>query len=354
MIIPIVVKAYSHMQLGESLKQIHCAKCGRTYFYTIVRLGTGRGDSLYGTDDAGAQRRAQARAEAELQRPLEHDVEPVACPDCGWYQPEMVREWGRRRYLWLLRLGVLMPIVCEMAIGVAWGFAAKRHLTQVFSSVLVALAIVAPIMGIALLVWREFLRRQFDPNTPALRHMTPPLGTPPAMVSVGEPDAQGQIMISPARKTKAEIQNGWLTWRWEVRSLPVICCECMGKADQEVAVPLGLHLQLPVYLCRRCSEELTRCRWQWGFACVPIIGALTILFSYGFFVLLIPVDYQDAHIAFGIIGSVFTIPFAVPIISAILARPYRVRQLDTRRLVAQFKFRNRRYTEAMAATIESQ
>jgi hypothetical protein len=57
----------------------------------IWREVQGGGHSAFYLNNAGAEASAQVRARANLTRALDEAIEPVHCPRCGIYQPDMVR-----------------------------------------------------------------------------------------------------------------------------------------------------------------------------------------------------------------------------------------------------------------------
>lgn len=58
---------------------------------SLERAASGRGYSHYYLNNAGAAEKARQRARANLDLALSEGVDPVHCPACGIYQPEMVQ-----------------------------------------------------------------------------------------------------------------------------------------------------------------------------------------------------------------------------------------------------------------------
>jgi hypothetical protein len=86
---------------GSVWKEVQCHGCQCEYVYHLSRTGSGTGRSPYYADNEGAQRRAEESAVKNLQRKLQRDCDPVACPECGAYQANMVRLLRRRRWGWV-------------------------------------------------------------------------------------------------------------------------------------------------------------------------------------------------------------------------------------------------------------
>ena len=59
--------------------------------YLITRTGYGRGDSPYNMSNSEAAGNARMRAQANLIHELDEAIEPIHCPRCKIFQPEMVQ-----------------------------------------------------------------------------------------------------------------------------------------------------------------------------------------------------------------------------------------------------------------------
>src|SRR5258706_5719452 len=95
-------KSYYAAATGAIIKHCACEKCGAAYQYQMVRRGQGAASAPYYINTSGAEKRAQQRANRNLAKLLEKGIDPVACPDCGWFQAAMVREMRQRKHRWLL------------------------------------------------------------------------------------------------------------------------------------------------------------------------------------------------------------------------------------------------------------
>src|SRR3954451_16457292 len=102
--IPVGQQVTATMGTGV-VKRVTCEKCSCAYVYEMVRSATGSGLNPYFIDPGGAEDRAYGRAARRLRKALVEGAEPVACPDCGWYQGDMVREIKRRRVQPVVYLG---------------------------------------------------------------------------------------------------------------------------------------------------------------------------------------------------------------------------------------------------------
>jgi hypothetical protein len=84
-------RTYAATVSGSALKRVQCAACNKVFEYILERSASGRGASHYFLNNAGAAERARQRAHVNLDRALSDGVDPVHCPECGIYQPEMVQ-----------------------------------------------------------------------------------------------------------------------------------------------------------------------------------------------------------------------------------------------------------------------
>ena len=75
---------------GRAVKFVTCEKCGVGYVYAVDRTVRAASFSILFLDNDGARRRANEKARTGLERALGNAVDPLACPDCGWYQVSMI------------------------------------------------------------------------------------------------------------------------------------------------------------------------------------------------------------------------------------------------------------------------
>src|SRR5216110_1925556 len=122
MSIPIGQK-YTCTVSGRVVKNVTCVHCNCQYVYVMKREVSGEGTSLLWADNSGAKQRAAESANEMLAKKLEKDCDYVGCPDCGNYQPNMIRKKRIRRF-W----AVFGPwlILCFIAWA-AYGFPSHRN-----------------------------------------------------------------------------------------------------------------------------------------------------------------------------------------------------------------------------------
>ena len=101
-----LVLHFRHLEAsGDVLRHVTCERCKRGFDYRLERstaIDTVPLPMLVRQAEAICQRRLAAR--------LATDVEPVACPSCGWMQAEMVEELRRRFAGGLRACGIVFAI----------------------------------------------------------------------------------------------------------------------------------------------------------------------------------------------------------------------------------------------------
>jgi hypothetical protein len=93
-------RSYTATLSGSVTRHERCVACSGLFDYEITREAVGGGHSAFCLNNAGAAAKAKMRACDNLNRALREAVEPVHCPACGIFQPDMVRvlreEYGER------------------------------------------------------------------------------------------------------------------------------------------------------------------------------------------------------------------------------------------------------------------
>lgn len=146
---------YTAQMSATAVRDVTCEKCRTRYAYAIKRSDFGTGTSIYGLDDAGAERRAANQAAERLREALDNAIELVPCPNCGHYQPDMSAFLKRAHLKWLAVLGGLMIIVALAGVGA--GFFKE-------SLLLVAFGLASLVLGIAMILYRQSEVQKYDPN----------------------------------------------------------------------------------------------------------------------------------------------------------------------------------------------
>lgn len=90
-------RSYTTSVSGSTTRHERCVGCSCLFEYEITREATGGGHSPFFLNNTGAAASARIRARANLNRALHEAIEPVHCPTCGIFQPEMARVLREQR-----------------------------------------------------------------------------------------------------------------------------------------------------------------------------------------------------------------------------------------------------------------
>jgi hypothetical protein len=97
----IVTTTYTASVSGTTAVAVRCEECGEKYYYQLSRVAYGQASAMYGIGREEAKRQATRNAKRRLRRALEEDIDPVPCPECGWYQEKMLPLLRQGRLRWL-------------------------------------------------------------------------------------------------------------------------------------------------------------------------------------------------------------------------------------------------------------
>jgi hypothetical protein len=90
-------RTYTATVSGSITRRERCVGCSCVFCYEITRQVVGGGHSAFLLDNSRAAASAEMRARANLDRALNEAIEPVHCPACGIFQPDMVQVLRERR-----------------------------------------------------------------------------------------------------------------------------------------------------------------------------------------------------------------------------------------------------------------
>lgn len=157
---------------------VRCEHCGATFAYRTQRQASGRGRSVLGLDQEGAKTRARDHAVEALEWTLRRTVEPAPCPQCGNYQPAMVRVLRRRRrgLGWAIGIGALG--IWFFWTLIAWTSSTRRFWATGTSAPQVLAALVAIGAVLCGYVWAAMLdpveqARKRAPKSPQRTSLKP-------------------------------------------------------------------------------------------------------------------------------------------------------------------------------------
>src|SRR4051794_40337038 len=100
-------------------RTLQCAHCSEVFVYDVKVRGTGKGTSDPNWRKV-AQDRSTLAAQQDAEAKLYDLVEPVPCPSCGCYQPNMVEYFQEQHLRGVSTLGSLIVLAAVTAGGAAF------------------------------------------------------------------------------------------------------------------------------------------------------------------------------------------------------------------------------------------
>ena len=76
----------------STTREVCCFNCHTPFEYQVTRTARGGGHSPFHVSQDRAAEDARRRAHINVNRALRDAIEPVYCPSCGVFQPDMVEE----------------------------------------------------------------------------------------------------------------------------------------------------------------------------------------------------------------------------------------------------------------------
>jgi hypothetical protein len=136
---------------AAAVREVVCARCRNPFFFILERTGRGRSQAAFFIGMKEADREAAGKARRNLEKKLVSEVDPVACPACRYFQPQMVATARGRLYPWS-RIAIFWAIA-HFGIGYALSLALPE-----------ASMLVQSLPGLATVAVLLFQRQSFDPN----------------------------------------------------------------------------------------------------------------------------------------------------------------------------------------------
>jgi len=177
MIIPIPLgENYTATLRGAKWKTVQCFNCSGEYFYHMNRSAKCNGFNPLWLDAEGARNRAYEKAQAALTRALDEECDPISCPACGVYQPDMIRLLRVRKWTTVnkwARLILLVHIIMALASSSLYVLLSTLDKRVPRMGYEMLKAWMVPPFGfvwmwaLALLLGAWVVRRSYDPNADA-------------------------------------------------------------------------------------------------------------------------------------------------------------------------------------------
>ncbi len=102
---------------GSVLMTVRCTRCQHVYLYEMVRSEPGGAFSLLSLDNEGAAERGAVIAEVALRQSLEKGCDPVPCPECGTYQPNVLPQLRHEHRRELRKAGICILLAAGLCFA---------------------------------------------------------------------------------------------------------------------------------------------------------------------------------------------------------------------------------------------
>lgn len=136
---------------ASTVREAVCARCRNPFYFLLERTGKGRAKTAFFIGMKDADREAALKARGNLDKKLAADVEPVSCPYCRFFQPQMVAAARQRLFPWW-RI-VLFWAIAHYGAGYALSLALPE-----------APLLLLSLPGFATVAVLLYQRQRFDPN----------------------------------------------------------------------------------------------------------------------------------------------------------------------------------------------
>jgi hypothetical protein len=309
-------------------------------------------------NNKGAQRQAAERARRSLEKRLRRGVDPVACPDCGWYQAQMVRELRRRVLRPLIWVGIVPPILALVVIAMA--LLTAGGVSRIDGS---GWRIIAGVVGVAAaaagasLGTRYWVQCQLNPNHDhPMRPQSYPGAPAPWKLDASGFAVSPRIPPTPAldqsndsvlqyeRPRPEAHPGGWIVVQLARVRFPEVCCRCLAGTRNVYQFPYHDRVNTPLRLCEVCTRRERRRMYACfglGFLPVWIIIAIGVLSSKR----MTPIEVAKALLLVGpIVAGLFGIVTGA-MGSRMLSYAVELRRFSQERNTIEIRFRNRGYLD---------
>jgi hypothetical protein len=339
-------KTFTSRLAKPRLIDVTCEKCNCKYCYMVVRRVATRRTAAYGIREDKALNNAQVDAQNRVNRLLATAVEPVACPDCGWFQSDMVEVLRRRKTNWLMQAAFLVGLIA--VVGATVCFLTWSSTGAADSLWLgIALSVVAGILPVAAGVLRKSLLMHFDPNHayPARPEAVAdaPVAVKPAEMATVPAEPTADSGLTYERQNPDALPGGWIGVQLMTVIFPPLCVRCAQPTSRRRDVPTR-YGDFSVPSCKECDKNKAAATRFFavlagsllGLVVLPSILKATDKLAIPGFVLLGLI----ASVA-GMIGAYFA--------TSGIGRPMWMRRFSAFRNTVQFRFANPAYQRPFIA-----
>jgi hypothetical protein len=325
-------------RVGGRLVRVACTRCGCEYFYKFTRIGLGSAQAPYGLGVDRATRKANEKAQKDLDRRLASEAELVPCPKCNWIDDELVAAFRRGSYR---RLGDTAGLIAAaggvigVVLGVTFGVNAPGALIYVL--ILPAVLLLA---GGGLLLLRNWLRSRIRPNRDYPLAPKLPPGSPPALL---KDPTSGRLVPARQEHPPLDASQDWCDFQVGRQSWPLLCCDCLQPTtlDRGHRMLVTKTLRLTIPRCADCAQSTQRryrrLLWNGATAAVLLTAAIVIPLN---------LDWLEFGLAS---GALLIVSLAVVVLVARkMTAPAKIAGGDRSRGVVRLRFRNGEYARTVA------
>ena len=168
---------YTATASGRRARTVNCEHCGYQFAYFVQRgaQATAMGTGLFFLIDprfwkyGGYDGLAQARAERQLAKALEREIDPVLCPECGRLQANM-ESILRRRLAWdvgsqWIGRGVITSVIGLGLLAIALPVFLDESLSSMLlGPIWLAVAALVTIAGLGMVSYKFICQWQYQPD----------------------------------------------------------------------------------------------------------------------------------------------------------------------------------------------
>lgn len=151
---------------GSIWRCARCAHCDTDYVYLMEVKIRHEEVELYSRGSDRQRERAVQNAQALLVNQLRRRVDPVPCPSCFRYQPDMCLVLLKQRFEWLYTAGMFLLAGTGMMLMILvpmMVFDPKKYSPGLLAAALVCTGLLLG-FGVAALLVKRWLWSNYDPN----------------------------------------------------------------------------------------------------------------------------------------------------------------------------------------------
>lgn len=152
---------------GAMWKPIKCSNCNCNYAYLVKHSASGTAENPLWLNRQGSINRAEDRAHKNLEKQIKKINLNYYCPECGYYQPEMIRRMRFAIFKKSILFGTIAGIFSTLFMGIVSTLLLPAIISepQWLNFLIVSISILCGI-GFAALIFFVFLLElvNFNPN----------------------------------------------------------------------------------------------------------------------------------------------------------------------------------------------